>query len=183
MPTVTENPGIKIGDKAPDFKLLGIDNKEHSLNDYKDKDILVIIFMCNHCPYVQAYIERLIKLQDEFEDKVQVVGINSNDETNYPDDRFDMMVTHARIRGYTFDYLRDADQSVAKAYGAQCTPEVFVFDKERKLKYYGRIDDNYQDSNAVKSPDLGNAVQALVEGNEVPIPVTHAMGCSIKWSD
>ncbi|MBI2108490.1 thioredoxin family protein [Candidatus Woesearchaeota archaeon] len=173
---------LDIGGRAPDFTLAGVDDKKHSMDDYKNRDVLCVVFMCNHCPYVQAYTERMIKMQKEFFDKVQFVGINSNDEKIYPEDGFDKMKVYARIRGFNFPYLRDADQKTAKAYDAQCTPEAFVFDRERKLRYHGRIDDNYQDSNSVKSPDLKNAIRALIEKKEVLKPLAPAIGCSIKWA-
>ena len=185
MPTITDtkNLKLKIGDNMLDFNLPSIDGKNYSLNDFNNKKILVLVFMCNHCPYVQAYTERFIKMQKEYTDKsIQFIGINSNDENNYPEDSFEKMKVYARIRGINFPYLRDADQKTAKDYGAQCTPEIFVFDEKRKLRYHGRVDDNYQDSSAVKSPDLRNAIEALVQGKKVPAEMTPAIGCSIKWS-
>lgn len=174
---------LNLGDKAPDFSLMGVDEKNHSLGEFRDKNAIAVIFMCNHCPYVQANIERLIKMQKEFAGRgVQFVGINSNDENVYPEDSFDKMKVYARIRGFNFPYLRDADQITARAYDAQCTPEAFVFDRERKLRYHGRIDDNYQEHSAVKSPDLKNAIEALTDGRDVSRPLTPAVGCSIKWS-
>tara|TARA_Y100000310_G_C20693855_1_gene824118 strand:- start:3237 stop:3791 length:555 start_codon:yes stop_codon:yes gene_type:complete len=179
----TTQTKLNIGDSAPDFSLKGVDDKEYSLSDFSDKKVLAVVFMCNHCPYVQAYTERIIKLQQEFaEQGVQFVGINSNDDKIYPEDGFDKMVVYARIRGFNFPYLWDSDQSVAKSFDAQCTPEIMVFDSERKLKYHGRVDDNYQDSNAVTEHFLKDAITALVEGREVEKPNTHAVGCSIKWT-
>ena len=178
----TQNVKLRIGDKAPDLSLPGVDGKSYTLNDFKGKKILVVVFMCNHCPYVQAYLERIKAIQSDFGVKsVQVVGINSNDEINYPDDSFDKMVEMNKIKKLNFPYLRDEDQTVATAYGAQCTPECFVFDGERKLKYHGRIDDNYKDENAVKTYDLRNALNALIHGQKVAIELTPAIGCSIKW--
>ena len=177
-----QNVKLGIGGKAPDFKLPGVDGKSYSLSDFKGKKILVIVFMCNHCPYVQAYIERIKAIQSDFGIKgVQVVGINSNDEVNYPDDSFDKMIEFDKQRKLNFTYLRDEDQTAATVYGAQCTPECFVFDGERKLKYHGRIDDNYKDGNAVKTYDLRNAVNALLHNQKVAIELTPAIGCSIKW--
>ena len=173
---------LKIGSKAPDFGLPGVDGKAYSLNEFKGKRTLVIVFMCNHCPYVQAYIERIKSIQSDFGVKsVQVVGINANDEVNYPDDSFDKMIEMNKNKKLNFPYLRDEDQTVATAYGAQCTPECFVFDADRKLKYHGRIDDNYKDENAVKTYDLRNAINALVHNQKVAIELTPANGCSIKW--
>ncbi len=176
------NLKLSIGDKAPDFCLPGVDGKVYSLNDFKGKKILVVVFMCNHCPYVQAYIERIKAVQSDFGIKgVQVIGINSNDEVNYPDDSFDKMVEFSRQRKLNFTYLRDEDQVAATAYGAQCTPECFVFDGERKMRYHGRIDDNYKDENAVKTYDLRNAINALIHNQKVAIELTPAIGCSVKW--
>ena len=178
----THNFIFKIGDKAVDFSLPGVDGKVYSLNDFKNKKILVIIFMCNHCPYVQAYIERMKAVQNDYGVKgVQVAGINSNDEINYPGDSFEKMIEFNKNRKLNFPYLRDEDQTVASAYGAQCTPECFVFDAERKLRYHGRIDDNYKDENAVKTYDLRNAINALLHNQKVVIELTPAIGCSIKW--
>lgn len=173
---------LKIGGKAPDFRLPGVDGKAYSLSDFKGKKILVVVFMCNHCPYVQAYLERIKAIQSDFGVKsVQVVGINSNDEVNYPDDSFEKMIEMNKSKKLNFPYLRDEDQSVASAYGAQCTPECFVFDADRKLSYHGRIDDNYKDENTVKTYDLRNAINALIHNQKVTIELTPAIGCSIKW--
>ena len=178
----TQNLKLKIGDRAPDFSLSGVDGKAYSLNDFRGKKVLVIVFMCNHCPYVQGSIERIKAIQSDFGIKgVQIVGINANDEVNYPDDSFDKMVEFNRERKLNFPYLRDENQSVANAYGAQCTPECFVFDAERRLRYHGRIDDNPKDENAVQTYDLRNAINALIHNQKVPIELTPAIGCSIKW--
>ncbi|MEK6984180.1 MAG: thioredoxin family protein [Nanoarchaeota archaeon] len=176
------NLKLKISDKAPDFDLPGVDGKAYTLNSFRGKKILAFIFMCNHCPYVQAYIERMKSIQADFGIKgVQVVGVNSNDEINYPDDSFDKMVEMSNAKKLNFPYLRDEDQRVANAYGAQCTPECFIFDGERKLRYHGRIDDNYKDENAVNTYDLRNAINALLHNQKVPIELTPAIGCSVKW--
>ena len=173
---------LKIGDKAPNFSLPGVDGKAYSLNEFRGKRILVAVFMCNHCPYVQAYIERIKAIQGDYGVKgVQVVGINANDEVNYPDDSFDKMIEMNKNKKLNFPYLRDEDQTVATAYGAQCTPECFVFDTDRKLRYHGRIDDNYKDENAVKTYDLRNAINSLIHNQKVAIEMAPAIGCSIKW--
>ena len=178
----TQSVKLNIGDKAPDFKLPGVDGKPYSLSDFKGKKILVVVFMCNHCPYVQAYLERIKAIQSDFGVKgLQVVGINSNDEVNYPDDSFENMIEMNKIKKLNFLYLRDEDQAAANTYGAQCTPECFVFDGERKLRYHGRIDDNYKDENAVKTYDLRNAINALLHNQKVAIELAPAIGCSIKW--
>ena len=184
MPTEmnVKNVKLKLGDEVPDFSLPSVDGKVYTLNDFRNKKILVVVFMCNHCPYVQAYIERIKSIQSDYGIKnVHVVGINSNDEVNYPDDSFEKMIEFSKNRKLNFSYLRDEYQSAASAYGAQCTPECFVFDSERKLRYHGRIDDNYKDENAVKTFDLRNAINALLHNRKVAIELTPAIGCSIKW--
>lgn len=173
---------LQLGDRAPHFALPGVDRKTHSLETLADKKVLVVFFTCNHCPYVKGWDDRVVALQRDFAPKgVQFVGINSNETKNYPEDSFDKMVIRAKEMKFNFIYLRDEDQSVARAYDAACTPEFFVFDSERKLCYHGRADDNYQDPKAVKSHDLRNALEDLVAGRDVRTPLTHAMGCSIKW--
>ena len=182
METNIHDLKLKIGDKAPDFSLPGIDGKAYTLESFRGKGVLVIVFMCNHCPYVQGSIERLKSIQGDFGIKgIQVVGINSNDEVNYPDDSFDKMIGMAKEEKLNFVYLRDEDQSAAAKYGAQCTPECFAFDEHRKLRYHGRIDDNPKDESKATVSDLRNAVDALVHNRKVAIELTPAIGCSIKW--
>ena len=177
-----QNLKLKISDKALDFSLPGVDGEVYTLDSFRGKKVLVVVFMCNHCPYVQGSIDRIKAIQDEFGIKgLQVVGINANDEVNYPDDSFDKMVEMSKAKKLNFPYLRDEGQAVANAYGAQCTPEVFVFDGERKLRYHGRIDDNPKDETKATVSDLRNAVNALVHNQKVPIELTPAIGCSIKW--
>lgn len=178
----TQNLKLRIGDKAPDFRLPDVDGKVLSLSDFKSRKILVIVFMCNHCPYVQGSIERIKELQSEYGIKsVQVVGINSNDEINYPDDSFEKMIEMSKARKLNFTYLRDEDQTAANAYGAQCTPECFVFDEKRALRYHGRIDNSPKDANQVQTTDLRNAIESLIHNRKVSIELTPAIGCSIKW--
>src|SRR3989338_3554833 len=177
-----QNLKLKIGDKAPDFSLPGVNGKTYYLSSFRGKKILVIIFMCNHCPYVQGSLERIKAIQGDFGIKgVQVVGINANDEVNYPDDSFEKMIEVGKDKKINFPYLRDANQSVANAYGAQCTPECFVFDGERKLRYHGRIDNSPKDTSFVQTTDLRNAIESLVHNRKVPIETAPAIGCSIKW--
>lgn len=183
MATLSKNScQLKLGDRAPYFALPGIDGQKHSLESFAAQKILAVFFTCNHCPYVQGWDDRVIALQRDFASKgVQFVGINSNETKNYPEDSFEKMVIRAKEKKFNFVYLRDEDQSIARAYDAACTPEFFVFDSERRLRYHGRVDDNYQDPKAVKSHDLRNALDDLVGGQPVRTPETHAMGCSIKW--
>ena len=175
--------GIKIGDKSPDFNLPSVDGKNYSLSDFKDKSVLIVMFTCNHCPYVQAYEERFIALQNEFKEKgVTLIGINSNDDKNYPEDSFENMVKRAEDKGYNFPYLRDKSQKVAHAYGATHTPHLFVFDEERKLRYTGKIDDNWREPDKVKERFLRDAILALLEKKKIKNPETYAIGCTIKWA-
>ncbi|NOS36131.1 MAG: redoxin domain-containing protein [Deltaproteobacteria bacterium] len=173
---------VPLGTEARDFRLKGVDEKEYTLDSFRDKEILIIIIMCNHCPYVKATIGRLVALQHEYEGRgVQLVGINSNDEINYPEDSFENMKTFARDSGMTFPYLRDETQEVAKNYDAVCTPDIYLYGQERRLLYRGRIDDNWQDESAVTRRDLKCAIDAVVEGGAVSGEQHPAMGCSIKW--
>jgi len=174
---------LSIGEEAPDFSLPGVDGQTYSLASFKGKPVLVVMFTCNHCPYVQAYEDRLIAIQKEFAGRdVQLVAINANETRNYPEDDFPKMVQRARMKGYNFPYLRDENQSVAEAYGAHYTPEIFVLDRDRRLRYTGRIDDNWQNPKAAKSRELLNAVEALLDGRAIDQPETHAIGCTIKWA-
>jgi len=173
---------LKIGSKAPDFNLLGVDKKYYSLNSFNDKEVLVIIFSCNHCPYVQAYEQRIISIQKDFADQgVQIIAINPNDDVNYPEDSFEEMIKRSNERKFNFPYLRDESQEVAKSYGATHTPEIFLFDKERKLRYHGKIDDNWKEPEKVKYQYLRDAINEVIQGKEVSIPETFSIGCTIKW--
>ena len=167
---------------APDFTLPGTDGKTHSLADYADKPILVLVQSCNHCPYVQAYEDRIIALQSEFADRgVKVVAINSNDTVSYPADSFDRMVERAQLKNFNFDYLHDKSQAVARALGAQRTPEVFVYDGPRRLRYHGGIDDSWDNARAVTRRPLHDAITALLEGRDPAPASTPAVGCTVKW--
>lgn len=172
---------LKIGDKAPYFSLPGVDGLNYSLESFSDKKLLCIIFSCNHCPYVKAYEDRIIAIQRDFQNDLQIVAINSNDELNYPEDSFEEMKKRAKEKNFNFPYLRDSDQNIADAYGATHTPEIFLFDKERKLQYHGKIDDNWNYPNQVKEHYLRNAIIDLLEGREVKVKETYTIGCTIKW--
>ncbi len=173
---------MNIGDKAPNFRLKGVDNREYSLDSFKDKKILVIMFTCNHCPYVKAYEDRLIDIQMEYNDRgVQLLAINSNDDKAYPEDSFENMKIRAKQKRFNFPYLRDETQEATRAYNAERTPHIFVFDKDRKLRYTGRVDDNWQEPDKVTKQELREALDTLIKGKEVKNPETHAIGCTIKW--
>jgi peroxiredoxin len=178
-----DNCKLKLGDSAPDFELPAVDGREYSLEFFKDKRILVVFFTCNHCPYVQGWDGRIIQLQRDFAPQgVQFVGINANETVHYPEDSFDKMVVRAREIGINWVYLRDEKQEAARAYDAACTPEFYVFDSGRRLRYHGRLDDNYKDPEAASSHDLRDALADLAAGRDVRRPLAPAMGCSIKWA-
>jgi peroxiredoxin len=173
---------LEIGQRAPDFSLPGVDGKDHSLAQYKDKKIVVVMFTCNHCPYVQAYEDRLLAIQRDYASRsVQLIAINPNDAAGYPEDSFDNMVRRAHKKHYNFPYLRDETQRTARAYGAEYTPEVFVFNSRLDLRYVGRIDDNWQNPDKARSHNLRDAIEALLAHKKIENPVTHAIGCTIKW--
>jgi peroxiredoxin len=186
-----EHPTLAIGSPAPDFSLPGIDGKTHTLGEYKDSQLLAIVFTCNHCPTAQLYETRIKKLVDDFQSKsVAFVAIQPNDpqairlsELGYTDvsDSFDDMKIRAEYRHFNFPYLNDGDtQSVSRAYGPKATPHIFIFDKDRKLRYEGGVDDS-QRASLVKSQDARNALEALLAGKPVTVAHTPAFGCSTKW--
>lgn len=172
---------LKINDSMPAFKLPATDGLIVDAQLIKDP-VIVVVFTCNHCPYAQAYEDRLIELQKHFDQEgVQFVLISSNDATNYPEDSFDAMKKRHDEKAFPFPYAYDESQEVAKAYGALCTPHCFVFDRHRKLKYKGRVDDNWRDPDAVTEHNLRDALAALVKDEEPPVHEANAIGCSIKW--
>ena len=173
---------LEIGQRAPEFCLPGVDGKDHALSQYKDKKVVVVMFTCNHCPYVQAYEDRLIAIQHDFAGKgVQLIAINANDAAGYPEDGFDNMVRRAQKKSYNFPYLRDETQRTARAYGAEYTPEAFVLNSRGELHYVGRVDDNWQNPDKAKFHNLRDAIEAVLAHKKVENPVTHAIGCTIKW--
>jgi peroxiredoxin len=173
---------IKIGDNAIPFTLPGVDDKEHALSDYKDAEALAVVFSCNHCPYVRAWEDRMVQIQSDYADKgVQFLAINSNDIRRYPEDSFPKMKERALEKGFNFPYLFDDSQEVPRAYGAERTPEVFLFDQSGVLRYHGAIDDNYDNPNAVKKHYLRDALDAILAGGTPPAQETTPVGCTIKW--
>ena len=175
--------GLKIGDKLPEFVLTATNGRECNLYEFEESKIIVVMFTCNHCPYVIAYEDRLIKLQKDFsKEGVTFVGINSNDEINYPEDGFENMVKRAKEKNYNFPYLRDDKQVVAKIFGATRTPEIFLFDQNRILQYHGRIDDNWKEPEKVEEESLKEAIEALLSGKSVLEQETQAIGCTVKWA-
>jgi peroxiredoxin len=174
---------LKTGEPAPGFSLPGVDGATYDLGHFAGKRVLVVIFSCNHCPYVQAYEDRLVAIQRDYADRgVQLVAINSNDDTAYPEDGLERMIERARAKGFNFPYLRDASQEVARAYGASHTPQLFVFDRQRQLRYTGKIDDNWQSPQAVTRPYLREALDTLLADARPKEAETQAIGCTIKWA-
>jgi peroxiredoxin len=189
-----EHKTLEIGAKAPDFKLPGVDGKTYTLASFSKSNLLAIVFTCNHCPTAQAYEERLIQLTKDYSKKgVAVVAISPNDpaavrldELGYTDmgDSFAEMKLRAKTKKYNFPYLYDgATQKVANAYGPVATPHVFIFDKERKLRYQGRIDDVEKPTKTPNNFDTRNAIDALLTGKEPPVTTTKVFGCSVKWAE
>jgi len=189
-----DHPTLAIGAQAPDFSLQGVDGKIYTLSSFKNSPILVIVFTCNHCPTAQAYEDRVIKLTADYKDKgVAVAAIMPNDpnairldELGYTDmgDSFDEMKLRAKQKHYNFPYLYDgATQSVARAYGPIATPHVFIFDKDRKLCYSGRIDDVEKPGKTPHIQDTRNALNALLASKKPNAATTKVFGCSIKWAE
>jgi peroxiredoxin len=192
---VADPPGLKtlaIGSPAPDFHLPGVDGKTYSLSDFSPSKVLIVIFTCNHCPTAQAYEGRMARLQADYRDKgVAIVAISPNnaaavrlDELGFTDlgDSFEDMKIRAKDHNFTYPYLYDGEtQATARAYGVLATPQVYIFDGERKLRYVGRFDD--AEVKAIKSHDAKNAVEALVAGKPVEVATTRVFGCSTKWAE
>jgi peroxiredoxin len=185
------HPTLALGSPAPEFSLPGIDGKTHTLKDYAGSKVLAIVFTCNHCPTAQLYETRIKKLADDYRNRdVTLVAIQPNnpdairlDELGYTDvsDSFEDMKIRAEYRHFNFPYLYDGDkQAAANAYGPKATPHVFIFDRERKLRYEGRVDNNQRES-LVKTQDARNAIDALLADKPVPVAHTGVFGCSTKW--
>ncbi len=185
---LTYSDPVLLGTAAPSFDLPianpevdGGDGRTRRLSDYRDAEALVVVFTCNHCPYVHAVEDRLIDLARETASRgVQIVGICSNDAERYPDDSFEAMVARAEQKGYPFPYLHDESQQVARAYDAVCTPDFFVYDRDRKLAYRGRLDDGRPGRPATTS-DLRDALDELLTTGAVTGEQLASIGCSIKW--
>ncbi len=179
----TASTMLPLGTTAPDFSLPDYDGKTVSLSDFQGRKALLVVFMCNHCPFVKHVAPELAKMTDEYQQLgVGVVGISSNDIANHPDDAPDKMKVEAAQQGYHFPYLYDADQRVATAYRAACTPDFYVFDADFKLVYRGQMDDTRPKQGTVPTGrDLRAALDALLAGKEIPQPQRPSIGCNIKW--
>jgi peroxiredoxin len=174
---------LPLGSKAPDFSLPNIDGKIVSLSDLSGHKALLVVFICNHCPYVKHVRPELVALERDYRPRgVAMVAINSNDPGTYPADSPEMMVREAREAGYVFPYLFDATQEVAKSYRAACTPDLYLFDADLKLVYRGQIDDTRPNSGrAPNGESIRAALDALLDGRPIPEPQKPSMGCNIKW--
>ena len=172
---------LKIGQPAPHFELRGTDGKTYSLIDFSESKTLLVVFICNHCPYVKARIGDLVQIQSKFStDVLATIGINSNDP-NYENEGFDNMIKFGKEYKLNFPYLIDETQTIARSYGAVCTPDPFLFDDIRKLAYHGRINDAVDPQMSPKIPILENNVMRLISGNAIEKNFFPSIGCSIKW--
>lgn len=180
---LTPSTMMPLGTVAPDFSLVNVDGQTVSLDDFSDAPALVVIFLCNHCPYVVYVADQIAQLANEYLAKgVAVVGINANDVANYPADSPEQMVAEAEERGYQFPYLYDETQEVAKAYRAACTPDFFVFDGDRKLVYRGQLDSSRPENGIpITGEDLRAALDAVLAGDTPNAEQRSSIGCNIKW--
>lgn len=175
---------MQLNTILPDFSLKGTDGQMRSTRDYAGKDAVVIIFTCNHCPYARAYVERISRLVAEYEKRnVGFYAINANDVARYPEDSFENMIPMGKMLNLDGKYLFDESQEIARAFAAERTPEVYVFDKQRRLVYHGLIDDNanYKEPREIKRHYLREALEAVLSGKEVTVKDTKPVGCTIKW--
>lgn len=173
---------LQIGERAPEFRLPATDGKEYALGDFAADPVLVIFFTCNHCPYVTGSDEDTRRVAEKFAPAgVRFVAINSNSANTYREDDFPHMVQRMREHQFPWLYLHDATQEVARAYGALRTPHFYVFDRERKLVYTGRAIDNPRQSEKAKEQDLERALEELLAGKRISVPVTNPIGCNVKW--
>lgn len=179
--------GYPIGATVADFKLQNVNGTSVSLSNYKDKKGVIVVFTCNHCPFAKAYEERIIGLDKKYASQnFPVLAINSNDGADYEEDSFDNMKKRASEKGYTFPYLQDVTQAVAKAFGATRTPHVFILRNDGgkfTVQYIGTIDDNYQDPSSVTKRYVEDAVNNILTGKPVVVTQTKAVGCAIGWKD
>jgi peroxiredoxin len=177
-----ETKPIELGTPCPDFRLPATDGTTVGRDDFQGTPVLGVFFTCNHCPYAQAIEQRLLDLARDYEDLgFRFVAICSNDARTYPDDSFENMKKRALERGYPFPYLHDEDQSVARAFDAVATPDLYVFDRDRRLAYHGRLDDSPRDPSKVGRRELREAVDALLGGKKPDSRQNPSIGCSIKW--
>ena len=179
---LTESLDLPLGTLCPDFHLPTVDGKTYARDDARGAAAVAILFICNHCPYVQAIEDRLIALRQDYASRgVQLIGICSNDPTDYADDAPPRLLARWREKAYGFPYLIDAGQDVARAFKAVCTPDLYVFDRDLRLAYHGRLDDQWKEPSQVTRHELRAALDALLAGQPAPIGQQPSLGCSIKW--
>lgn len=174
---------LKIGSILPEFNLWATDDNNYSSESFPDKKAVLVLFSCNHCPYVRAYEKRIIELADKYKGELIILAINSNDAGAYPEDSFEKMKERAKEQNFNFIYCRDEDQTVAKKFDATHTPEFFLFNEKRVLVYHGKMDDNWQDALSVKTRYLETALIESLRGETVSAPETYSIGCTIKWKN
>ena len=180
---LTYTPENELDSQCPDFKLPGVDSKTYQLQNFCNNKPLLIMFICNHCPYVKAIEDRLIELGSDLKKHgIPVIAICSNDSESHPEDNFENLQKRAREKNYSFLYLHDKDQSVAKNFGAVCTPDFFVYDQNLKLAYRGRLDDSWKDPSQVTRRELFDAVLKLDKKEALSEKQVPSMGCNIKWT-
>ncbi|SVE34078.1 uncharacterized protein METZ01_LOCUS486932 [marine metagenome] len=177
---LTESTMVKLESQVHDFSLPDTNGNNVSLGDF-ESDALVVIFTCNHCPYAKAVEDRLIVLGNDYLGQTDFVLISSNEIENFPDDSPEKMAERHQRKSYPFPYLFDESQEVAKAYGAVCTPDIFLYNKDRKLEYRGRLDDNWKEPEKVTREELRMAIDAVLSGNKIDFDQVPSMGCNIKW--
>jgi peroxiredoxin len=178
--SLTESTMVKLGSDAPSFNLPDTNGNNISL-DFFEAETLVVIFTCNHCPYAKAVEDRLVNLGNDYKGRTDFVLISSNDIVNYPADSPEKMAEKAKDKKYPFPYLFDETQEIAKAYSAVCTPDIFLYNKDRKLEYRGRLDDNWQQQHNVTREELKMAIDAVLSGNKIEFDQIPSIGCNIKW--
>lgn len=179
---LTYTPEAEFGSPLPPFELPGVDGKSYQDKSFSGAKALVIMFICNHCPYVKAIEDRIIETAREYASKgVQFVAICANDPDDYPEDSFAELRKRAELKRYPFPYLHDLDQQVARRFQAVCTPDFFVYDRRLRLAYRGRLDDSWKDSAKVRQRELALALEEILKGKLPTEPQVPSMGCSIKW--
>ena len=174
---------LKKGNIAPDFELLGIDDKKHTLKDYENYKGILVIIMCNHCPYVQAKVGALNELFEECGKDIAIIGINSNDPTNVPEDSFEGMKQTAKEKNFQFDYLFDETQKIAKKYDAMCTPDPFLFNNKKELLFHGKIDNAMKPDDKATEKTMIVNMKKLISGKKIDKDFDPSIGCSIKWKE
>lgn len=182
--SLTYSPPVQMHEPIPLFELPDAHGRTYTLGDWGNKTVLVVVFTCNHCPYAQAVRPQLITLWQMLQDhkkSIQFIAINSNDASTYPDDAIERMADEQYA--YPFPYLCDETQEVAREFGAVCTPDIFVYDRNRHLQYRGRLNDNWQEPTKATSHDLHDAIHALLRGERPAMAQQPSMGCSLKWKE